>query len=585
MLLILLYASMSMVVVQLIRVQFGPFAPVFSSQAEKQTGLIVKILPDRGKIYARDGDLLATNRVMYYVDVELNRLTDQSRKDIPAVLAELLQVERRDLMKQLVVDEEGGGLVRVRLRYPAEDDYALPIILNREAGEILRHFLQDPFGPDLSGLALDPIQQREYPVGNLLGHALGFVNQANEGYFGVEKAYDDWLSGEAVEAVRETIPLEAGRQPDPTAGVNLVLTLDVDIQQMVHDELRKALEWSGAESGQVIITNPRTGEILAMTAIPALDPVDYDEWFDDPEGEISVITPAVAGQFEPGSTFKVLVMAAALNEGVLSPEDEFIDEGEIEVGGHIIRNWDGEAWGPQTMTDCIRNSLNVCFAYIASSKLGAAHLYRTLDAFGIGKLTNVDLAGEVPGKLRMPRDPYWSESDLATNSFGQGVSVTPIQLVAAVGAIANAGELVQPHIVQQVSSPQGVYWPKPKVIGRPIRAETAQTLTEMLILLQRGDEPQDLIPGYRLAGKTGTAQIPSDFGYEARTTIASFIGWGPVEDPQFLIFVRLDRPKISPWGSTVAAPVFKDIAEQLIIHLEIPPTNVLDQIAVEVGGN
>jgi cell division protein FtsI/penicillin-binding protein 2 len=256
------------------------------------------------------------------------------------------------------------------------------------------------------------------------------------------------------------------------------------------------------------------------------------------------------------------------------PGDEFVDTGEIEVGGHTIRNWDGEAWGPQTMVGCLEHSLNVCLAYVASERLGAELLYGYLAEFGVGRLTGVDLAGEVPGQLRTPRHPEWTESDLGTNAFGQGVSVTPMQLLAAVSAVANDGEMVQPHVVRQVVSSEGAYWPGTTIIGRPISSRTAETLTEMLVDSLTNEALITDLDGYRFAGKTGTAQIPSDYGYDPNLTIASFIGWGPLPNPRFMVLVRIDQPRISPWGSVIAAPAFQQVAQRLVVLLGIPPDPV-----------
>jgi cell division protein FtsI/penicillin-binding protein 2 len=431
----------------------------------------------------------------------------------------------------------------------------------------------------MSGLALLPVQRRVYPAGDIGGHALGFVNLEGEGFFGVEGYYDEWLAGKPITVEKSFIPFEARLQPDSPAGVNLVLTIDLDIQQVAENTLEKAVTNTGSESGQVLIMDPSNGEILAMAAWPRLDPNRYDLWLDNGELPAEVISPAVAGTFEPGSTFKALVMAAALDNGSISIDDEFVDTGEIEVGGHIIRNWDGEAWGPQTMTGCMQHSLNVCLAYIASQKLGAGPLYSYLESFGIGELSSIDLAGEVKGQLRTPRHPVWTEADLGTNSFGQGMAVTPVQLVTAIASIANQGMMMQPHIVRQVVSSDGAYWPNPTVIGRPISEETAALVNQMLTEALRGESSASLVDGYTLAGKTGTASIPTEFGYDPNKTIASFVGWGPVEDPRFVILVRLDKPGISPWGSVVAAPVFHDLVERLVVFLEIPPTTAVDEIA------
>jgi len=582
--LIILALSMIALVVQLVRVQFGPIAPVFALQSETGLGPIEKRLADRGLIFDRDGKLLATNNSFFFLEVEIRQLTDESVKDISLVVAELLDLKRSDIREQLINGRESLEYYRIRLTQPISEGGRIAIRMDKVAAGILQQFLDDPFGPDLTGLALVPTQERIYPAGELTGHVLGFVNQEGKGYFGVEGFYDDWLSGKPVDIQRKFIPLEAGSQPNPTAGANLVLTIDLDIQQTAATALRNAIERTQAESGQIIIMDPQNGEILAMVAWPALDPTNYEEWLTgDIEAEL-VVSPAVAGQYEPGSTFKTLVMAAAIDEDVVSPDDEFIDEGEIEIGGHIIRNWDVEAWGLQTMQGCMQYSLNTCLAFVGYHKLGAARFYAAMEDFGIGSLTGIDMAGEVPGNMRVPGDPSWTESDLGTNSFGQGLSLTPIQLVTAVSAIANGGVMVLPHVVREIVSPQGEYWPNATVLGRPVSHETAQTITDMLYKAVESESSQSLVDGYPLAGKTGTAQIVTDFGYDPHWTVASFIGWGPINDPRFVVYVRIDKPQNSPWGSVVAAPVFREVVERLVIQLGIPPEDFYQEFAGRVEG-
>jgi len=577
--------AVSAVLVQLVRVQYGTYAPIFARRVEVAENLEDEITPTRGLIYDRDGDLLATNAPMYYVEVEIIQLTDTSRREIAGVLSQVLNLPYDDLRNQLEADWEGAEQWRIRLRQTTDAGNNWPIIVDQVVADMLNGFLADPDAPDLSGLDLAPAPQRSYPDGTLMGHVLGFVNQLGEGFFGVEGYYDDWLTGQAITVENGDVPLQASLLPDTPAGVNLVLTIDLDIQQMVTDILAEAIENTGAESGQVIVMDPRNGEILAMTTLPPLDSNNYEPWLpaENDQEEEPVINPIVAGQFEPGSTFKVLTMAAALDAGVVAPDDIFVDEGVIEVGGVEIRNWNGGKWGPQTMTGCMQHSLNVCLANIAVNRLHATLFYEYMQAFGMGQLTGVDLAGEVAGQIRTPRHPEWTDADLGTNSFGQGISVTPMQLITAVAAVANDGVMVQPHVVRTVVGPEGEYWPQTIVLGQPISAETAHTLTAMLNESLNGETNFAQVTGYQLAGKTGTAQIPDEFGYDPTWTIASFIGWGPISDPAFIVLVRIDRPETSPWGSVVAAPVFRDIVERLVVMLEIPPDDLPQQLAVEQG--
>ncbi len=575
--------AVAALVIQLIRVQFGPYAPVFAARAEYGATQVEKVVPARGQIYDRNGNLLASNASMFYLEVEVRQLTEESKRQIPLTLSKLLVLPLEDLYTQVTTDWAVMGQYRIRLTRKDAEGGPWPLTVDKTVAEVLNGFLADPEAPDLSGLDLVSAPKRTYPAGTVAGHVLGFVNQEGEGFYGVEGYYDEWLAGKPITFHRASIPIEAELEPDPPAGVNLVLTIDLAVQQMVETALKEAIESSLAESGQVIVMDPRNGEILAMAAWPALDPNHYEPWLPDEtaEGEGNpVITPGVAGTYEPGSTFKVLTMAAALDLDRVKPETEFIDTGQIEVGGHTIRNWDGQSWGQQTMIGCLQHSLNVCLAWIGSDRLGATDLYAYLGRFGVGSLTGVDLAGEVSGELRTPRDPDWTEPDLGTNSFGQGVAVTPIQLLTAISAIANHGDMVQPHVVRQVVGPQGAYWPQTTVIGRPISRQTADTLTEMLAKSLEGETRYASVTGYRLAGKTGTAQIATEKGYDPKWTVASFVGWGPLPDPQFMVLVRIDKPATSPWGSVIAAPVFQQIAERLVVMLGIPPNADSAQLAV-----
>jgi cell division protein FtsI/penicillin-binding protein 2 len=315
--------------------------------------------------------------------------------------------------------------------------------------------------------------------------------------------------------------------------------------------------------------NPRSGEILGMASWPTYDPNNY---VTTPPPDPA--NPAVSGQYEPGSTFKILTMAAALDNGTVTPQTPFLDTGSIEVGGVIINNWNRGGWGPVDMQRCMQHSLNVCFASIATW-LGPTTFYNYMNAFGLGHVTNVDLAAETPGRVKEPGDSDWFDSDLGTNSFGQGVALTPLQLITAVSAVANGGTMMQPHILARVQDGDSQHVTQQQVLGRPIRPETAAVLSQMLAAsLEAGEGSQALVPGYRIAGKTGTAEIPTPGGYHPTDSIGSFIGWGPVDDPQFVVLVKLDRPSTSIWGSETAAPVFSQLVQRLVVLLEIPPDDV-----------
>jgi cell division protein FtsI/penicillin-binding protein 2 len=280
---------------------------------------------------------------------------------------------------------------------------------------------------------------------------------------------------------------------------------------------------------------------------------------------------AISQAYEPGSVAKILTMAAALDSGTVTPGTIFFDTGSIVVGGQTIVNWDRGAWGYQDMTGCLAHSLNVCLAWVAT-QMGNTQFYAYMQRFGLGHPTGIDLAGETPGRLKLPGDGDWYPVDLGTNAFGQGVAVTPMQMVMAASAIANDGQMVYPHLLYAQVRDGHQSNLSPQIVGEPITAETAHTLTEMLANALEIESSTALIPGYRIAGKTGTAQIPTSSGYYDQTDInASFIGWGPVDDPRFLVYVWLERPQSNRAASVVAAPIFRQVVEKLIVLMGIPP--------------
>jgi cell division protein FtsI/penicillin-binding protein 2 len=394
------------------------------------------------------------------------------------------------------------------------------------------------------------------------------------GYFGVEGFYNDLLAGRAVRGIERVVPFDVQPDPTPDQGTDLFLTIDRDIQFLVEVTMADAITRYGAQSGTIIVMHPRTGEILGMTSWPTFDPNNYVEF-----PPTNPANPAVSGQYEPGSTFKVLTMASALDSGTVTPQTPFMDGGMVEVGGAIITNWNGGGWGPVDMQRCMQYSLNTCLASIATW-MGPQTFYNYMNAFGLGHLTSVDLAAEGAGRLKMPGDNDWFDSDLATNSFGQGVAVSPLQLITAVSAVANGGTMMQPHILSAVHDGDSVHTTSAQVLGRPIRPETAATLSQMLATsLEAGEGSEALVEGYRIAGKTGTAQIPTPGGYDPTATIGSFIGWGPVDDPQFIVLVKLDKPTSSIWGSETAAPVFAQLVQRLVVLMEIPPDALRQTLA------
>lgn len=434
----------------------------------------------------------------------------------------------------------------------------------------------------LRGVRVRPYWQRVYPDGPLLGPVVGFVFfgaddlgvEGRRGAAGVEKAYDELLRGKPVilrvpvDAEGRPLPLQEEALAQPEPGGEVVLTIDRTIQAIVAEELARGLQESGASRGDAVVLRPRTGEILAMVSLPAFDPNSPETLDRDARN------PVVQDLYEPGSVFKILTMAAALENGVVQPETRYLDQGCVEFGGAPICNWDRDRYpggrGWLDMTELLIYSRNVGAAHLARL-LGPERFYAALHAFGIGEPTDVDLPYEAVMRVRAYGDPDWREADLGRQSFGQAVSVTPLQMAVAVSAVANDGLIMRPFVVQEIRTAEGVRRTEPRIRRRAISAQTARTLREMLAGVIEREAVKARVPGYRMAGKTGTAQIPTPLGYDPRDTIASFVGFGPVEDPQVLILVKLDRPRRSPWGSEEAAPVFARIAARILPLLGIPP--------------
>jgi cell division protein FtsI/penicillin-binding protein 2 len=427
---------------------------------------------------------------------------------------------------------------------------------------------------DISGIQVESQAKRIYPGGTLGAHLLGFVNDNDNGFYGLEGYYDAMLRGAPGlnqgerDPFGSSIPIGPRQYIPPRDGKSLVLTIDRTAQYIVERELANAIARYQAESGTVVVLDPKTGAVLAMAGWPTYDPNRFAA-----TDQVLFPNPAVSEQYEPGSVFKVITMAAGLDSGVITPESTIYDGGMIEVGGRTIYNWDRQPYGVVDMTTILGKSLNVGAAQVAVT-LGKERFYTYVRRFGFGRISEVDLDNEGPGTLKTPGDPDWHESDLGTNSFGQGIATTPLQMAMAMVAVANDGLLLKPHVVQQFIEGDRAVSVQPTVVRRVILAQTAQTLTDMLVAAVVQETELAQVPGYRVAGKTGTAQIPIPGGYHPSLTVASFAGFLPADDPALVILVVIHKPQTSPWGGKVAAPVFARIAQQLVVLFDVPPDEI-----------
>lgn len=552
------------VIIQMIRIQNSEQATIFLIQGDQYAGEFRTFYPERGEIYDRQGHLLAGNRTVYEVGVSLNEMEDP--ESLAYILGTYLGLTFEEVFNQLTDSPETWQYVVIQDYVDANTVAALQQLIQQteDAGDFR-----------LTGISFKPHFQRSYPENALASNILGFVTRDGRGYFGIEEKYNDLLAGNPVQVWVPSDPNKATEIPRVPNGTTLVLTVNRDLQSRVESILDQSLYEYGAQNGAIVVMNPRNGEILAMATTPRMDLNNYNIYFSLFDNGSQYNRP-IGMAYEPGSVVKVLTMAAALDSGIVTPATTYIDTGSIQVGGITIQNWNRDSWGQQDMVGCLQHSLNVCMAWL-STQMGPQAFYGYMERFGLGHPTGVDLAGEAMGRLKVPGDSDWYNVDLGTNAFGQGVTVTPLQMLMAVSAIANEGKMVTPHVLYSMLRDGHQYNVPSQYAGSPISAQTARTLNDMLTISLEQESSNALLPGYRVAGKTGTAQIPTDFGYDPSSTNVSFIGWGPVDDPQFMIYVWLQKPTSSIWSSETAAPVFAEVAQETVILLNIPPDAIRNQ--------
>ncbi len=563
----LLVGCVIVVVIQLVKVQVVDHQFYKNWALEQQVRAITRDTPPRGVIRDRHGHLLAGNGLRYAVEAAPAYVVDKG--GVAENLASVLHMPASHIETALSSRGQDQQLRQWVLLAPS---------VSREVGEAVIDL-------NAGGITVRPLWERSYPEGTLASHALGFSTMIT-GYYGVEGYYDAMLRPEVVKWVGPVdvaslpIPWQPVAGELPRRGVDLELTLDRTVQALAEEELLRSLAEYGAEAGTIIVMEPDTFGVLAIASYPAYHPEQYVELaglasppFED---------PAVSKQYEPGSVFKILTVAAALDSGMVTPQTTYNDQGWIEVGGQTIRNATRQAYGVSSVSELLAKSLNVGAAWL-SRDMGPDVFYSYLKAFGIGKRTGIDLAGEVAGQLWLPADvEHWHPSNLGTNSFGQGVALTPLQMAVTVATVANDGVRLRPHVVGRRIGPDGavsVY--RPLVVERVISPETAHDLTEIMVRCVEEEVTLARVEGYRVAGKSGTAQIPVPGGYAREGTIATFVGFGPVPDPELVILVKLDRPQTSPWAANTAAGSFQRLISELFTVLGVPPEE--GRLMAEVG--
>jgi cell division protein FtsI/penicillin-binding protein 2 len=552
---------------QIVRIQNSPEVAGVTGQGSY---VWKTFYPARGEIYDRHGNLLAGNKTVYEVGVDLTAL--------PALKTRALSVEENIALaaQSALGMDPAKALARMTevsadTRYIILQDFVDPDKANQFL-QLQANAQGDPNGLNLDAVNFKPHLMRSYPENDLASTILGYVTEDNHGYMGVEEKYDNILAGIPETVLVPVDPRRAVEYPHIPPGQTLILTIDREIQASVEKVLDNALASTGSVSGTIIVMDPKTGEILALSSTPRMNLNDYTQVSKIFPGE-TPFNRAISQAYEPGSVGKIFTMSGALDNGTVTPGTIFLDTGVFVVGGIPIYDWDQGAWGYQDMTGCLAHSLNVCLAWV-STQMGSNSFYTYMQRFGLGHLTGIDLAGEVPGRLKLPGDSDWYPVDLGTNAFGQGVAITPIQMVMGASALANNGQMVYPHVLYAQVRDGHQSNMSAQVVGTPIKAETAHTITTMLSNALVSESSGALLPGYTIAGKTGTAQIPTSYGYDTKDINASFIGWGPVDDPRFLVYVWLEKPQTNRAASVVAAPIFKQVIENLVVLMGIPPDAV-----------
>lgn len=521
-------------------------------EANRQYFIELDLPPSRGTIVDTNRSSLAMSQPAFLVYAQPKVIQDVGA--FSKTVSSVLHLDEAEIRKNLSIEN--------RFWIPLAHKVESPVVEQLKA-------------LSLSGLGFEREAKRYYPEASMAAHILGFVGQdekgEDKGYFGLEGFYERELRGKGGALQREKdakgnpILIGEATRIEPEHGRSLALWMDRAIQRTVEKRLLEGIEKYGAKEGSVVVMDPATGAIMAMASYPSYDPRLYSQF----PSEIFK-NPIVSATFEPGSTFKVLIMAGALEEKLVAPTTTLEETGPVRIGEYLIKTWNEEYHGIMTMTKVLEKSSNVGMVFVAS-KLGREKMIGFLKRFGIGEVTGIDLEEEVTPELRPEQE--WRDIDLATASFGQGIAVTPIQMVRAVGALANNGWLMEPHVVAEIVDARGKSVEiKPKKVRQVISASTARVITEMMVAAVDNGEAKWAKPnGYRIAGKTGTAQIPVSGHYDKDKTIASFVGFAPADNPRFVMLVTLREPSSSPWGSETAAPLFFTIARDLFTYWGISP--------------
>ena len=517
------------------------------------------IYPTRGSILDRNGNVLAMSATAYIASVSPRQVQDAAR--FAQVLAPILDMDEETIRKKASDTTKGGVILKRQLP--------------RDTAQQLKTMLAEGDGA-LKGLYLEEDSRRYYPNGAFATQLLGLTTIDGVGQAGLESILNDYLTGRngrvlgEIDGKGRELSYSSEEYVPAIDGADVTLTIDQSIQSFAEKAAREAMAVNNAKSVRVLVMNPKTGEILAMVNKP-----DFD-LNDPPRDDVSVLTEQLRNRlltdaYEPGSTFKILTSAIALETGVTNPNEGFYCSGKYTVDGSTVRCW-GDPHGAESMAQALQNSCNPVFTELGL-RIGTDTFYDYMDRFGLMDITGVDLDGEASG-IRIAQEKV-KRVDLARIGFGQSVAVTPIQLLTAVCSVINGGELLQPYVVKRVTDANGDTWTlgEKTVVGNTISAETSATMRKLLQdVVDRGGGKNARVDGYKVGGKTGTAQVYVDGVVSSETHIGSFIGFAPADDPQIAVLFITDEADVPvDYGSVTAAPFAKDILAQSLMYLGIAP--------------
>lgn len=527
-------------------------AEMLSELAQSQYGGLVKVLPKRGTISTSDGFPIATNKVTYQLFINPTEIKDKNQTI--QTLSSLLDIAKASISAQILPDKLW---VRIKSGIDAK---------KKEEIEKMQ----------LPGVGFEEHYTRFYPEASIAAHLVGFVGgdgAGAKGYVGIEAFYDRLLKGKEGysiklnDALGRPIVSKMTLMTNGSDGGNLFLSLDRSVQFLVEKKLKDGIEKYGALGGMIGVMDPQTGNIIAMASSPTFSQAKYWEY---DEGLYK--NPFITNAYEPGSTLKPIIMASAIDAGLITPQTKCnICAGPVSVSGYDLHTWNDKYYKDTNMIEVIQHSDNTGMVFVAQ-KLGVDRMISYLTRFGIGELTGIDLQGEIAPFLKLRNT--WYDVDLATTGFGQGISITPIELLTAFSALANEGKIMKPRVVTAFENSNGEVLKIPtKVSSEPLTSKTAKVMTEILVnAVEKGEAQWTKLKGYRIAGKTGTASIPVKGHYDPNSTITSFIGFAPAEKPKFIMLVILNKPTASIYAAETAAPIFFDIAVDLLSYYGIPPS-------------